>query len=95
MKTVAALAGKETNRSAATANASTLNFITISFLSKLSRGIARQNIDALLMGKGDPLNPKIVFEIEDRTLVTEPSSQFAKGCANRPARFMAARLLDL
>jgi hypothetical protein len=31
VKTVAACAGKETNRSAATANASTLNFIMISF----------------------------------------------------------------
>ena len=50
VKTVAAFAGKETNRSATTANANTLNFITISFLSKLLRDIARHTFDVRLMG---------------------------------------------
>jgi hypothetical protein len=51
VKTVAACAGKESKTNAATANASTLNFITILLLNRLLSGVARQIFAALFPGE--------------------------------------------
>jgi hypothetical protein len=70
VKTLAAWADKESERNAANANASTLNFITSPF-ERVAERYRTPDINVLLRGKGDDLNAKVVFEIEYRTSVME------------------------
>ena len=93
-KTVAACAGKDTKRNAATANASTLNFITSPFEQSVEVSHARHR-RAAHGGKGDALNPKIVFEIEYRPSILQTRSEFAKRRDNDLAWPIAPRLLNL
>jgi hypothetical protein len=75
-KTVAARAGKATKSNAATANASTLSFITSPFAQNIER-FRTPDSGAPLMGEGDALDPEVVFEIEYRPAILQPRSEFA------------------
>lgn len=75
-KTVAARAGKATKSNAATANASTLSFITSPFEQNIER-FRTPDSGTPLMGKRDALDPEVVFEIEYRPSMLQTRSEFA------------------